>query len=118
MRFLCGYFFLNHIIIHRRLIKILDFSSGSHEAFILYSPGTNRASNVPVLVTSGSSSNVVFVNQELAPVGSIIDSDQTFHSLSFHQLSATSGAAIKIDTAGTNEFVIVDAAVLQKTCGT
>ncbi len=81
-------------------------SPGKYEVRLSWPPNTNRATNVPVSITTGAAAAVkATVNQQKKP-------DQgTFHSLGVHHFSEAT-ATVTIRNADTDGFVIVDAVQL------
>jgi hypothetical protein len=78
--------------------------AGTYEVRLAYTPLKNRATNVPVTVTTPRGSKTVQVNERQAPeVGGL------FHSLGKFDLDAGDATSIVISNAGTDGYVVVDA---------
>lgn len=85
-----------------RAVFTADLDPGSYELQIAYTPHANRATNVPIRLTSSSEVHRFTLNQRRSPVGS-----DGFHLISALMLGGTTTVAIKNDD--TNGYVVVDA---------
>ncbi len=81
-------------------------TSGRYEVRISYTPNPNRATNVPVTVTSADGDRTIAVNQRQAPSGA---GAKTFHTLGTFRFDAARPGAVVISNLGTDGHVIVDA---------
>jgi cytochrome c553 len=82
-----------------------ELAAGTYEVRFAYSPGTNRATNVPVTILSAAGEKVVTVNeQEHPPI------DGRFVSLGRHRFENNQGYII-ISNEGTRGHVTADAVV-------
>ncbi len=81
-------------------------TSGRYEVRISYTPNPNRATNVPVTVTSADGDRTITVNQRQTPSGA---GTKTFHTLGTFRFDAGRSGAVTIGTRGTDGFVVVDA---------
>jgi hypothetical protein len=84
-------------------------TSGRYQVRLAYTANANRATNVPVTITSADGDHTVRVNQRLAPAGA---GDKTFHSLGTFRFEAGERAAVTISNLDTDGHVIVDAVQL------
>ena len=84
-------------------------SGGIYRVFLAYTPGGNRASNVPVTIDHQDGQKQVIVNQSEAP-----SIDGTFVSLGSYRFEADSVARVTISNEDTDGYVIVDAVVFLK----
>jgi hypothetical protein len=74
-------------------------SEGSYEVFLIYSPHSNRASNVPVAITTTSGiKKLALVNQKRGESA----------SLGKFQLQAGNSITVKVSNNNTDGFVVVD----------
>jgi len=78
--------------------------SGTYELRLAYVAYQNRATNTPVTVTTPESSQIIRVNQRLAPA-----IDGLFHSLGEFDLPVGRQTTIIVDNADTDGYVVVDA---------
>ena len=78
--------------------------SGSYQVRMAYSTHETRATNVPVLVTSGS-----LVTKLVADQTQPLPDGQRFRPIGIAELSAGAETQIQIQTTGTTGFVILDA---------
>ena len=76
--------------------------AGTYEVRIAYSPNTNRATNVPVIINAGDRSQTLRVNQRRAP-------DHGAFATIGKVVFPTGDAVIEISNAETDGHVIVDA---------
>ncbi|MEK6236366.1 MAG: DUF1549 domain-containing protein [Planctomycetales bacterium] len=74
-----------------------------YEIRLLFAPGKNRASNVPVEIQSAEGKKTVIVNQRVTPSGG------AFFSLGKYRLAQGTKAVVVISNKGTNGYVIADA---------
>lgn len=74
---------------------------GTYEVRIAYSPFSNRATNVPVVITHQKGETRKMVNQQKKPT------DGPFVSIG--QFEFGKSASVKISNAGTDGFVLIDA---------
>jgi len=77
---------------------------GLYEIRLAYTARPNRATNVPVRVTSGAMARTISLNQQNPP-----PHDHAFESLGFFNLAAGTNSVVEVGTAGTKGFVVVDA---------
>ena len=82
-------------------------SSGQFDLRFSYSANPNRATNVQVLITYGSETRTVTVNQQQTP-----EIDNLFHSIGAYELKADETVEVLISNEGTNGHVIADAVQL------
>ena len=82
-------------------------SSGQFELRFSYSANPNRATNVPVVITSGGETRTVTVNQQQTP-----EIDDLFQSIGVLELKANETVEVLISNEGTNGHVIADAVQL------
>jgi len=78
--------------------------AGKHEIRLSYVPYKNRASNVPVVITTPTGSTTIRINQQRVP-----EIDRLFHSLGTFELPAGRGTSVVVETADTDGYVVVDA---------
>lgn len=78
---------------------------GEYEVRIAYTPNTNRASNIPVVVQHAGGEAKLTLNEKQAPA-----IDKTFHSLGKFRFEKE--AAVVISNTGTNGYVVIDAVQL------
>lgn len=76
---------------------------GEHHLLIAYSSTGNRASKVPITVTSGDQTGTVFLNQRQRP-----ELATGFTTVGSFVLAADSETTVLIETKGTDQYVIVD----------
>ena len=76
--------------------------AGNYPVYLRWTAGTNRANNVPVTITHSGGSSTVVVNQRL--------NNGVWMTLGVFPFAAGSSGNIRIDTTGTNGYVIADAA--------
>jgi hypothetical protein len=85
-------------------------SGGSHELRFAYSAHSNRAKNVPVVVTvNGKVSEYVIDQSKPAPI------DGLFYSLGKHTLKFGDKIEVTASNKGTQGYVVVDALQLLPT---
>ncbi len=84
-------------------------ASGKFDLRLSWSPGSNRATNVPVRITVGQTIKTVTVNERIAPA-----IDSLFQSIDSLQLEADETIEVVISNADTNGHVIADAVQLLK----
>jgi hypothetical protein len=77
---------------------------GLYEVLVSYTPRANRATNVPLVVTSKAGSKKVFLNQTLAP-----SVDRVFAPVGRFNFAAGTNGSVMISNEGTKGFVVVDA---------
>ena len=77
--------------------------TGRYEVRISYTPNPNRATNVPVTVSSAENNRFMLINQKLPP------KYNGFHSLGLFQFESKQPGSVIISNKGTNGYVIVDA---------
>ncbi len=84
---------------------------GRYEVLVAYTPNPNRATNVPVTITTADGDRTIQVNQRNAPTGSAEKSaaGKSFHSLGVFRLEAGKPCIVTISNRGTDGHVIVDA---------
>lgn len=81
--------------------------AGTYEVRLAYTALKNRATNVPVTITTSRGSKTVQVNERQEPeVGGL------FHSLGKFELDAGDATSIVISNAGTDGYVVIDAVQL------
>ncbi len=80
--------------------------SGMYEVRIAYTPNSNRASNVPIVVKSAAGEKSLTLNQRKPP------SDGAFHSLGRFEFAAGESGSVTISNQGTNGYVVIDAVQL------
>jgi hypothetical protein len=78
--------------------------AGKYEIRLSYVPYKNRASNVPVTVTTPAGATTIRINQQRVP-----EIDRLFHSLGTFELPAGRGTSVVVETADTDGYVVVDA---------
>jgi hypothetical protein len=76
---------------------------GEHHLLVSYSTTGNRATKVPITVTSGDQKATAFLNQRKRP-----ELATGFTSVGAFVLAADSDTTVLIETTGTTEYVIVD----------
>lgn len=79
-------------------------TSGKYEVRMSYATATNRATNVPVKITSADGEKTVKVNQKVHP-----SLDQIFVSLGGYSFASDKGVIIEISNEGADGYVVVDA---------
>ena len=79
-------------------------SEGVYEVLVSYTPRANRATNVPVTITSKTGSKTVLLNQTLVPTV-----DKVFASVGKFPFAAGTAGSVLIANQGTKGFVVVDA---------
>ena len=80
--------------------------NGFYHVLLSYTPGSNRASNVPVTVYASDGEATITVNQKTAPnIGSFVD-------LGEFEFKTDLDAVVTLDNKGTNGHVIVDGLVI------
>lgn len=77
---------------------------GKYEVRISYTSGTNRATNVPVLVTHEDGSTTIKVNQKKPPA-----IDKAWHSLGTFRFSKGTAGFVEISNKDVDGHVIIDA---------
>jgi hypothetical protein len=82
-----------------------DLTAGSYEVRLAYSPGTNRAKNVPITILSAAGEKEVVVNQQENP-----PIDGRFVSLGQYRFENNQGYVI-VSNEGTTGHVTADAVV-------
>ena len=82
-------------------------SSGHFDLRFSYSENPNRATNVPVRITSSGETKTVTVNQQRAP-----EIDNLFQPIGVLKLKADESVEVLISNEGTNGHVIADAVQL------
>ena len=88
-------------------------SAGIHEAFLAYTPASNRSERVPVHIRHGDGESTVHVNQKLKP-----PVDGSFISLGRFEFEPEVDARIAVSTEGSGDGVVIaDAVVLVKVTG-
>jgi hypothetical protein len=80
--------------------------SGRYEVRLAYSPGTNRAEQVPVTIFSADGEKTVHVNQKERP-----EIDGLFHSLGQYRFERSGQGYVIVSNEGTKGHVIADAVV-------
>ena len=85
------------------VFRITVKKAGRYEVRISYTPNPNRATNVPVTVSSAEAARTVRVNQKLRP------KYEGFHSLGLFRFESEQPGSVTISNKGTNGYVIVDA---------
>lgn len=85
-------------------------ASGQFELRFSYSQNPNRATNVPVTITSGGTTMTVIVDQQQAP-----KIDNLFYSLGAMKLNLNDTIEVTVSNKGTNGHVIADAVQLVPT---
>ena len=78
-----------------------EITAGSHAVYVRYTKGSNRADNVPVLVSSGQGLVTKTVNQK--------QNGGKWVSLGAYDFTGTVDDYVEIRNAGTNGYVIADA---------
>ncbi|OYP29509.1 MULTISPECIES: FAD-dependent oxidoreductase [Rhodopirellula] len=78
--------------------------TGFYEIQLAYPPNTNRATNVPVKISSAGGTTSVKVNQRSKPT-----TEKAFTSLGVYQFDQRQPAKLTISNQGTDGYVIVDA---------
>ena len=81
--------------------------TGRYEVRIAYSPQPNRATNVPVKVTSADDERTVRINQRKPPV-----IDKVWQPVGTFRFAAGKPALVVISNDGCDGYVIVDAVQL------
>ena len=78
--------------------------SGQYEVRLAFTPGSNRADNVPVTIVTADSKKVIHVNQQETPpiLGRFI-------SLGLHRFEQNDKSSVQISNQGTMGHVIADA---------
>ena len=84
-------------------------SAGEYEVRISWTPHSNRASNVPVLVQDAKGMKKILVDQKLSP-----NSGGSFHSLGTFHFRKDTEAKVSVGNEGTDGFVVIDAVQLLK----
>jgi hypothetical protein len=91
--------------------KVAVKAAGTYDVRLGYTTNANRATNVPVTVTGfdggGPAGKSVVVDEKKAP-----PIDMRFVSLGTFNFAAGATATVKVETAGTDGFVVVDAVQL------
>jgi hypothetical protein len=82
---------------------------GRYEVRVSYTPNPNRATNVPVTVTSADGERTVTVNQRLSPSGA---GAKTFHTLGSFLFDPDQPGRVVISNRATDGHVIVDAVLV------
>jgi len=82
-------------------------TAGNYSLRISYSQNPNRATNVPVKITTGGATKTVHVNQQKAP-----SADNLFQPIETLALKAGDTVAVVVSNEGTNGHVIADAVQL------
>jgi len=77
---------------------------GEYDVLVSYTPGTGRATNVPVTITFDDGEKTVPVDQTKPP-----KIENLFHSLGRFKFNAGSAGSVSISNKGTEGHVIVDA---------
>lgn len=80
--------------------------TGKYEVRLAYSPGTNRAREVPVTIFSADGEKTLHVNQQEKP-----EIDGLFHSLGQYRFERSGQGYVIISNEGTKGHVIADAVV-------
>ena len=88
----------------RAIFRFKPPTEGEYELRMAYSAHKSRATNVPVIVTSGSEEIRIIVDQTRP-----LPSDQSFRTVATVQLKANIETVVTIHNSDTNGFVIVDA---------
>lgn len=78
--------------------------AGKYQVLLVYSPGSNRATNTPVEIQAADGSHQVKVDQRQAP-----EIEKAFHLLGVFPFAADKPAVVTIGTADTDGHVIADA---------
>ncbi len=78
--------------------------SGEYDVRISYTAHSNRATNVPVVISHAGGSTSVRVNQKRRP-----SVDGVFHSLGRFRVEEGGAAFVEIGNAGTDGYVVIDA---------
>lgn len=78
--------------------------AGRYEVLLAYTPGSNRATNVPVLIRHAEGEAARLVDQTKRPA-----IDGLFHSLGVFPFATGKAAAVVVRNAGTDGYVIADA---------
>jgi hypothetical protein len=86
--------------------------TGDYEVYISYTPGTNRATNVPVIIHSAEGEKTVLVDQTRAP-----KVDGLFRLLGKFKFEAGTSGTVTISNKDTTGYVLVDAVRLVPTGG-
>lgn len=86
----------------KKAVYSATLKPGRYEVRLSYSPHSNRASNVPVIIRSADGEQRKTVNQKSPP-----KIDKTFVSLGAYRFDGS--GTVEISTAGTNGHVIIDA---------
>ena len=81
-----------------------NLTTGTYEVRLAYSHGANRASRVPVTVSSAEGEQVIYIDQRKKP-----DVSPNFVSLGSFRFEAGGQAYVLISTLDTDGFVIADA---------
>ena len=77
--------------------------AGVYEVRIAYTPSSNRATNVPVVVKSADGSKTLSHNQKKHP------NKGTFHAIGRFKFSAGTTGSVTISNNGTDGYVVIDA---------
>jgi hypothetical protein len=80
--------------------------AGKYEVRLAYSPASNRADKVPVIIFSADGEKTVYVNQQQRP-----EIDGLFHSLGQYNFERNNQGYVIISNEGTKGHVIADAVV-------
>jgi hypothetical protein len=78
--------------------------AGPYEIRFAYTPRVNRATNVPVRVTSPGGMKTIYLNEQVAP-----KYDKAFETLGVFNLDEGTNNIVEVLTEGTKGFVVVDA---------
>ena len=76
-------------------------ASGSYEVLARWTTGSNRATDVPFIITDASGTTTVTENEQI--------DNGTWESLGTYTFNAGTSGNVKISNAGTNGYVIADA---------
>jgi hypothetical protein len=79
-------------------------ASGKYEVRFAYATAPNRATNVPVTVTSADGTKTILINEKRAP-----DLDKAFVSLGVFRFNAEQPAVVLVATENTDGYVVADA---------
>ena len=85
------------------VFRITVIKTGRYEVRISSTPNPNRATNVPVTVSSADPTRTVRINQKLRP------KYMGFHSLGLFRFESNQPGSVTISNTGTDGYVIVDA---------
>jgi hypothetical protein len=77
-------------------------TAGKYEVYLHYTPATNRATNVPVVVTSLGGTKTVTVNQQMVPPGG-------GYPLGTFEFAVGETGFVEVQTTDTNGHVVIDA---------